>query len=241
MAVDLSNSWDTTSPTFIGVNSTQTPSRQPNVWYNENANRVYWTGGESYEKEGNSVDAFAPITLSEFTAGVENFTTSIQGIGLGDPVTSNLGGTSSTFSPRRAHYSLGGYLGFVDNTGFYDQLAVDNFLAYTYSNSSWTNITTPQPLNTYNLYGEAQFVPIYGREGVVLFFGGKDPSTRGVNGVDAIQDFTNIFIYNIFTNSFHSQRTSGDAPLPRWSFCSAGAAAADNSSYEMYSLQLITF
>jgi hypothetical protein len=77
-------------------------------------------------------------------------------------------------------------------------------------------------------------VPIYGKDGIIVFLGGDIPTTQAYVGGAALAEFSDITIYDISTGNYYQQTATGLAiPLGRIQFCATGAAAADNSSFEM--------
>jgi hypothetical protein len=139
---------------------------------------------------------------------------------------SNVGGGLSATSPT-GHYNLGGFIALsesVENDGF----ALEEMLSYNFGNQSWYNLT----LAEHYMLGEAQYVPIYGAQGVILFFGGYWPSDNSVESSGSVANLNTILVYDIYTNRFFNQQAS-NAPPGRALFCSVAAGALNNESYEM--------
>ena len=82
------------------------------------------------------------------------------------------------------------------------------------------------------MLGEAQYFPIYGAQGVILFFGGYWPSDNSVESSGSVANLNTILVYDIYTNRFFKQQAS-NAPPGRALFCSVAAGASNIESYEM--------
>lgn len=93
-----------------------------------------------------------------------------------------------------------------------------------------TNATT-----TFNrVHGEAQFIPNFGDEGVLIFLGGDKPTTQTYGTAAALVDMSTITIYDIKSKTFYDQPTTGSvAPKGRAVFCSVAASGSNTTSYEM--------
>jgi hypothetical protein len=136
---------------------------------------------------------------------------------------SNVAGGLSATSPT-GHYNLGGFNG-TEIDGF----ALEEMLSYNSGNKSWYNLTLA---GQHYMWGEAQYVPIYGAQGVILFFGGFWPWDRSVESPSSLATLDTILVYDIHTNRFFKQQTSNPPP-GRVVFCSVAAGASNNESYEM--------
>ena len=116
----------------------------------------------------------------------------------------------------------------AENSGF----ALEEMFSY---NSSWYNLTLA---GQHYMWGEAQYIPIYGAGGVILFFGGFWPSDRrqGMENESpnpsTLATLDSILIYDIHTNRFFKQLASNPPPA-RALFCSVAAGASNDESYEM--------
>lgn len=135
-------------------------------------------------------------------------------------ITSNVAG-ASTATSSTCHFSLGGYK-VVGSPSSPQIIAMEEFLSFNFGNQSSHNHTLS---GQQNLRGEAQYVPIYGKQGVILFFGGQ--TQNSILGLDIIK------VYDIDTGTFFNQPAS-NAPSARYSFCSIAAGGSSNGSYEMY-------
>lgn len=126
------------------------------------------------------------------------------------------------------HYSLGGY----SNSG---GEALNGLLSYDFANQTWINQTTAH----YHTLGRGQYIPSFGKEGIILFFGGIWPATSaGAQDTAALSGFDTVLVYDIQSKTlFNPQQTTsstGTPPVNRMKFCSVGAGnGIGNSTYEM--------
>jgi hypothetical protein len=236
MAIDLRSPWTPSSVTVVATNkstnileSSSLLGRRPDMWYDPTVDLVYSIGGDSYSLNGSenpnvvpTLWGFKPQSNGSVYWKSQSSTTNPNSAGL----TSNVAGGLSATSPT-AHYNLGGFfnLGYVD----FEIFRLEEMLSYNSRNQSWTNLTLP---GQHYLWGEAQYVPIYGARGVILFFGGY--WSFGETAIDppSLATLDSILIYDIHTNRFFKQLAL-DPPPPRAAFCSVAAGASDNESYEM--------
>ncbi|OBT74650.1 hypothetical protein VF21_06409 [Pseudogymnoascus sp. 05NY08] len=148
------------------------------------------------------------------------------------PLTSSVEYALTTSSDKK-HYSFGGTITYNvvadGGEGVPIQMVMEDFVTYDYATQTYSNVSRTAP---HSLAGEAQFVPQYGEEGVLLFFGGKNPLDRGVASLD-LADLGSIEVYDIYTDTFYTQAAT-NAPTGRYSFCSVGASNANGSSYEIF-------
>ncbi|KAH0558554.1 hypothetical protein GP486_004787, partial [Trichoglossum hirsutum] len=231
VAISLSSSW--TNATVNGVTSVK-PSgyndrRRPMLWYNPTADMVYSYGGwPYYAGMDGSVWGFKPDGKGGAPWERVNPPPQASGSGL-------LGTFGSQFaSSSDAFYSLGGVTLFPSQSPF---LSLPGLIISDFQKNSWSNESSlAYSSNGYGVLGEAQFVPIFGKEGVVVVLGGSLPSNQTFGyeeGVD-LADMSHVSLYDVSSGQWHVQTASGDIPLPRTEFCMTGAPAADGSSYEIF-------
>jgi hypothetical protein len=190
--------------------------RLPDLYYDPTKNFVYSLGGSAYQLNGYAYDFDVPVQLWGFQLdnGHANWELQDTGPSQNFPLTSVVQHALTATSPK-GHYNLGGRVYSSSDVWIY----LEEVVEFNFANQSWTNRT----LSGQYSYGDAQFIPIFGQEGVVLFFGG-DGSMSGLD---------NILVYDIHTNMFYNQPAT-NAPLGRTSFCSVVAGTnSTNSSYEM--------
>ncbi|GAW25850.1 putative kelch repeat protein [Rosellinia necatrix] len=75
-----------------------------------------------------------------------------------------------------------------------------------------------------------------GRAGVLLAFGGYQTAYQGTRPEIFYWDqrpFSEIFVYDISSNTWYQQTATGDLPDPRTEFCAAVSSAPDDSSFQI--------
>jgi hypothetical protein len=196
---------------------------------------IYNYGGQCFGDDGN-------IAIPDTVPKVWGFTPSTDGSvdwklqTSGKPLPNSFRLNSAVefglaASSSKQHYSLGGFMTYAfDNvTQVPAEIVMEQFLTFDYETQEFKNRARSTP---HSLDGEAQFVPQYLKEGVLLFFGGREPIDRFAYDSD-FADLGNIQVYDIHTGKFFTQ-TAANAPVGRARSCSVGASNADNSSHEMY-------
>ena|SRR5437762_14311397 len=89
----------------------------------------------------------------------------------------------------------------------------------------------------YSQYGWAawpavQYVPLYGKEGILLVLGGDAPKNQTYTEAASLRDMYNVTIYDIYGQIWYHQTATGDVPERRLHTCIVGAQS-DNDTYEM--------
>jgi hypothetical protein len=204
----------------------------PDLYYNPTKDIVYALGGDAYELNGGNYNTSVPVQLWGFKPGDGNANWELQEVGPTNdfPLSSNVAGGLTATSPK-GHYNLGGYVTLGPDTSV-NLLALTDLVDFNFANQSWYNQTIS---GQHFLWGQAQYVPTFGQDGVILFFGGKWPSDTSTGGSSSVSRLDNILVYDIHNNAFFQQPAT-NAPVGRFSFCSvaSGTNASANSSYEMY-------
>lgn len=238
--IDLTKSWTTSTLTGTGYTRDRSfaAARRPQLFYDESHDIVYSQAGQVYGSLMRPTELFsyaAPqvwgfkpddkadgtVTWSEVYS--ESLTPSY-------PYVSSVE-NALWASTDKKHYSLGGSIGYLSNssdTGSRGELSMNQFLTYDYETQTFENKTHP----AHYIQGEAQYVPTYGEEGVLVFFAGKTPVDRNVAD-NNLGDTGIILVYDIHNDKFYNQSAT-NAPAGRYNLCSVGASNAGNNSYEMY-------
>jgi hypothetical protein len=239
LAIDLTSPWTPSSVMAIASNksvdvleSSSLLGRRPDMWYDPTVDLVYSIGGRSYIPNGQSSNPNVVPTLWGFkpqSNGSVNWMNQSSTMNPQSAVwSSNIGGGLGATSPT-GHYNLGGC--FVD--AWDNSWALREMFSYNSANQSWYNLTLTMA-EQYFTWGEAQYIPIYGAGGVILFFGGYLPEDTNASSLDSLPMATldTILVYDIHTNRFFKQPAS-NPPSARSLFCSAAVGASNNESYEM--------
>ena len=212
------------------------PMRRPDLFYDPTKEIVYSLGGGAYQLDGTYYNLSVPVQLWGFEPGDGHANWALDQVGPTEnfPLTS-VASACLTATSSTGHYSLGGAISYFleeNDQTYIELLGLSDMVDFNFANQSWYNQTFPD----YHIaLGEAQYVPTFGQEGVILFFGGNWPSDANVGGFDSIAGLDTILVYDIDSNTFFMQPAT-NAPISRAGFCSvaAGINASSNSSYEMY-------
>jgi hypothetical protein len=209
--------------------------RRPDLFYDPTKDLVYSLGGGPYQYDGTFYDLSVPVQLWGFELGDGHVNWELEQAGTTQnfPMTSVLD-SALTATTLTGHYCLGGAVNYLlteNSQEYIDLLGLSDMVNFNFDNQSWYNQTVP---GYYISSGEAQYVPIFGQEGVILFFGGNWPSDANVAGYDSLVGLDTILVYDVNSNTFFKQPAT-NAPISRINFCSVtvGTNASSNSSYEM--------
>jgi len=194
------------------------------LWYDPNDNSVFSFGGWPYLQEtGYTIYSFQPD-------------------GHGGAVWEQSFGTSdvlwqSFVAPFGAQYASSSKAFYIHGaTEIYINNSISGLAVFDFQKYDWANDSSSGYSDSgYGVLGEAQYVPISGSDGVLVFLGGSTPQNQTFQyhtGID-LSSMSNITIYDINAGQWYHQTATGDIPSPRTEFCMVGVSAADNSSYEM--------
>ncbi|KAG4441290.1 hypothetical protein IFR05_003218 [Cadophora sp. M221] len=244
-SIDLSKPWTTedlvplVNPHTAGKDML---TRQPTMWYDSISNTVFWYGGWPYEMNVQpAVWGFTPNDAGNVTWS-RKFA---AGYGVSASKESNFSSFTETAgalwatSPTK-YYSLGGFTSkendpaFAGLDGF--QPALPGLVTYDFQTKSWGNSSSSgYHQSGLGVRGQAIFVPMYGKQGVIVFIGGDSPTSPAFNPGAALVSMMDITIFDIDTGKFYTQVATGPkTPVPRTSFCAVGQSAADNSTFEIF-------
>ncbi|OBT58193.1 hypothetical protein VE04_02010 [Pseudogymnoascus sp. 24MN13] len=238
--IDLTKSWTTSTLTGTGYtrDSSFAAARRPQLFYDESHDMVYSQAGQVYGSllRPTELFSYAPPQVWGFKPDDKTDGTVTWAEQYSKALTPTYPYISSVdnalwASSEKKHYSLGGSIGFLFNasdTGSRGELSMNQFLTYDYETQTFENRTHP----AHYIQGGAQYVPTYGEEGVVLFFGGKTPVDRNVAD-NNIGDMGIILVYDIHADKFYNQSAT-NAPAGRFNLCNVGATNAGNNSYEIF-------
>lgn len=234
IAIDLSKSWKTSSIPYKITNTTSSfpTARKPSIWYDENSDLVYSFGGSPYSNIANiaTVWAFKPDgNGNALWQTVVHETDSVW-----NTISWAFGALTATSND--SFYSLGGIrppdsLTFGAPTFAYPGMAIFDFQLNQWKNASSADYK-PQG---YGILGQAEFIPIFGKKGIIIFVGGNAPTipfwpySRG----SSLADMTTVNVFDIDSDNWLQQKTTGDIPHGRYAFCMAGAGENGSGSYEL--------
>ena len=227
-SIDLSESWNTSSVAAFAFtrNNSYGTVRRPQLYYDESHHTVYSSSGLLYDTDQDNADPVVWGFTPEASGSVEWTEKFSKRLESSFPLVSN-NWDALTASSGSKHYALGGSIHF--NEGNFE-ITTEQLVTYDYKTQTFKNQT--HPFHSYA--GEAQFVPQYGEEGVILFFGGIQRADRGVGNEGGVSDLSTIQVYDIHTGKFYNQTTENSLPIGRYEFCSVGVSNVGNNSHEMY-------
>jgi Kelch motif len=114
-------------------------------------------------------------------------------------------------------------------------LPIPGIVSYNIETGTWKN-ESALGYSTYGtaIYGEMQFVPNVGKEGLLVVLGGStSDAVRWTNRGSNYISFERINMFDPATGEWHNQTASGTIPGARERFCSVGAQG-DNGTYEIF-------
>jgi hypothetical protein len=161
--------------------------------------------------------------------------------GFTNPAFSNFASSPS------AYYSLGGIMSETTDLGLEGLgsalIPLQGLVEYNFNETQWSNASSTSYGGTvfggstgFAVEGEGLYVPIYGKQGILIFIGGDAPTAQRPTWSegDSLVPMNQISVYDIESRSFFVQNAGGDIPNPRTGFCAVGVGSADKSSWEMY-------
>ncbi|KAI0900035.1 hypothetical protein F4806DRAFT_276475 [Annulohypoxylon nitens] len=261
IAIDVTKSWDISSPALTGLPQPSGPPAVSLGYLWNDLNRLYLYGGEFSDTP---VALPSPIstwmydvassTWSEF----ENPKTSAGNYSdpEGVPVQRAAEGAGISVPELGISWYFGGHLDWATTPGWSDQISrvyLKSLLEFThpgyansgvdslrssgapnggaYRNITWGGIQNQDGFSE-RADGVLVYVPGWGPNGILLGLGG------GVVGnddtTDAFSSMSTIDVYDIKTSIWYHQQTSGEAPQVRVNPCAVIYSASDASSFNIY-------
>ncbi|OBT67305.1 hypothetical protein VE03_02745 [Pseudogymnoascus sp. 23342-1-I1] len=214
-SIDLSKSWDTSSLTGSAFtrNDSYGPVRRPQLYYDESQHTVYSSSGLFYDTTQDTADPVVWGFTPEASGSVEWTEKFSKRLDSSFPLISNSWDALSTSSGSK-HYAYSGSIHFDDGS---TEMTMDQLVTYDYKTQTFKNET----LSHHSYGGEAQFVPQYGEEGVIIFMGGIQRTDRAVASESSVPNLSIVQVYDIHTGKFYNQTTI-EPPIGRYEFCSVG-------------------
>ncbi|OTA99675.1 hypothetical protein M426DRAFT_27282 [Hypoxylon sp. CI-4A] len=261
ITLDLTKSWDISSPSLTGLAQPSGPPAVSLGYLWNDLDRLYLYGGEFEEKpvvEPESVSTWMYDVASSTWTEFENPKTSAGN--YSDPegvaVQRAAEGAGISVPELGVSWYFGGHLDWSTTLGWSnqtDRVYLRSLLEFThpgYANSgvdslrsaaapeggAYRNITWGGIQNqdgfTERADGALVYVPGWGPNGILLGLGG------GVVGDDETTDgyssMSTIDVCDIKTSTWYHQQTSGDAPQVRVNPCAVIFSAPDASSFNIY-------
>ena len=143
-------------------------------------------------------------------------------------------GAAYASSPDGVGYSIGGRAKpdtEPDLPNDYN-VVIPGMLSYEMKSKIWsfssTAMAVPPTGALWN--GRAEYVPLFGRKGLLFLMGGLVYDEKGEKS--HMFDFNNVTFYDPVDGKWRYQQTQGYAPTERQTFCTVGVAGP-NGTYEM--------
>ncbi|KAK1778172.1 hypothetical protein QBC45DRAFT_414666 [Copromyces sp. CBS 386.78] len=138
-----------------------------------------------------------------------------------------------TASGNGVGYFLGGFNGWGTNESNFREGPVSGLLAYDFASKKATN-TSVSIASTQGSeqFGSMLYVPNFGKKGILVSAGGFIGGMKTDEDDDKLVSMDTARIFDIDSNAWFEQSTSGTSPAPRQEYCMAGVAS-DNQTYEI--------
>ncbi|KAI1153059.1 hypothetical protein F4825DRAFT_416790 [Nemania diffusa] len=110
------------------------------------------------------------------------------------------------------------------------------FQSFNSDSPQWTFETAVNSIQGPDILKGAMVYVRKGKAGVLIAFGGYQTAYTGVEFASWPWDrrpFSDIFIYDIFSNTWYQQTATGDLPDLRTEFCAGVSSAPDDSSFQI--------
>ena len=242
--IPLTSSWTNSNLTIRALDNPSSVfgRKQEALWADPSGKSFYLWGGEAPYGRGPSEKS----ELWQYT--VDN----AGGNGSWAQATpSNLDAFSLLIRPgggaratsKDTGFVLGGYASaWTDKrvTGQYST-PLPGLVSFNMTSLTWRNhSTTPFTRFGTQIFGQAEWIPSFGPNGLLTFLGGSTTATlepiQNLQSGSDLLSFNNITLYDPVDGTWFSQQATGDIPAPRDTFCSAGAQG-NNGTYDMYAIR----
>lgn len=198
------------------------------LWADEVNKRIYLFGGELYQEPPSSFNLYAYDVLEN---NWDNY-----GVPPSTPIQAVSYGAGLSISSRGEGYYYGGWMSnnSVPNWAG-PPVATANMVKFTMDSNLWINTTGPDA--TRRAEGSMTYIPV-SDGGMLVYFGGIQDLFG--NGTVTGQPMDQIFLYDILSAKWYTQKASGTVPGMRRRFCAGAAWTTDQSSYNMFVSTLLT-
>ncbi|KAM0334351.1 hypothetical protein ACHAQA_001376 [Verticillium albo-atrum] len=193
------------------------------LWGDDVNKRIFLFGGEYLQDQPSSYQLYAYDVLNDYWDD------------YGQPPNSDIQSTSYgagvSVSSRGEGYYFGGWMSNTSVPGWGDNppVATTGLVKYSMDSNEWTNVTGP------DFIGRAEGAMVYipaGDAGMLVYLGGvQDPYQ---NGTATAQPMEEVFLYDVLSGKWYTQKTTGTVPEQRRRFCAGVTWADDQSSYNIY-------
>lgn len=224
-SIDLSKSWTTSDvqPEATDSSSVVTPIKGPMVWYNPAVNQVKMWGGLTFTgSQSPGSYSFSPVE-----SGGVVWDEAVVPSDNGSPLDA-LWGSAYATSPT-TFYGIGG-------TDTKDGVVtpVTSMFTEDFESGIWTNNTNADGFASRLTFdSKLNYVPNFGNAGLLIALSGESFENQSSYTLGDVVGFQSVDVYDVDSNSWYSQQTTGEIPLPVYDFCAIGLESEDQGSYEM--------
>ncbi|KAI6380595.1 hypothetical protein MCOR25_001532 [Pyricularia grisea] len=223
-------------------------SEEVALWPSEKKddNKLYRWGGtvynEDWNKSGPALGVFsgqgpAPRASETDTSGSWSNNTAIPSAVKPDLLRTT-GGSWTTCNGQG--FLLGGTTPYFVDTASNRAPAVPGLVTFDMEKGEMSNVSAaefgpPGVARGTHRRGSAVCLPTYGTEnkGLVMFLAGEQQANFSSFQWSPM-NLSTVYMYDIATQTFHNQTTTGDVPTPRERPCAVATHKKDGSSYEIF-------
>lgn len=235
LSIDISKSWTTKNVTIRTIHKPGPAKANVVLWKDEAAGVFYSWGG----KFPNGRNITANPELWKFTAdGNGGGSWSLVDAGTRDLPSAEDGAWTST---PDTGFVVGGIVHGYTRINFHGQLEVlTGMMTFNLKKPAWSSGTVGfSPLGANGLvYTSAEYVPVFGPNGIIMLFGGYSPPTPPLvadfsKSYGRPIDMENLTFFDPVTKQAFWQKTTGTIPTtPRGEFCAVGFPT-NNGGFDM--------
>ncbi|KAK5009776.1 hypothetical protein LTR28_013455 [Elasticomyces elasticus] len=242
LAVDLSVPWSNTTVAFTTIDRGGSPILNfESLWLHAQEPALYsFGGGQSWWATWpDHHNPWPPPALWKFVP--DN-----TGRGKWSTQTLNTTGFYGLHQPTCGVQAFGGdvgyHLGGRLDFGTWPTIDWDRDLmipqsglvTYNMTTNRWENHTATEYSNYGTAhYGGAEFVPVFGPQGVLVVLGGWTSNPLSLDYSASVTPMNRIAVYEPISRTWYNQTATGKIPKPRTQFCTVGVPG-DNGTYEIF-------
>ncbi|KAK8152466.1 hypothetical protein BKA80DRAFT_292562 [Phyllosticta citrichinensis] len=257
LSLDLSKSWQISSPSFTGLPKPSGPPAVSLAYLWNSRSSLFLYGGEFQDStNGNKPDYPPAFSLWEYAIGSASWTehaspktsAGTHAASAGQSVQRAAEGAGVNIASLGRGFYFGGHLDTWTTEGWSNQIArvyLKSLVEYTfpgYGNGEVADLKTAGADGVWRNVTEGGLQETSGfperADGILVFVPGFGPEGILVGlagGTNSTFTQMNVLdVYDISSSTWYKQATTGTAPKIRVNPCAVVAAAADGSSYNMY-------
>ncbi|KAK3071107.1 hypothetical protein LTR53_009241 [Teratosphaeriaceae sp. CCFEE 6253] len=208
------------------VKPNNVPSVQGGILWADTVNKLFYMYGGEYNWTSSPP---AKYILWQYDA-LYNLWNAVTPDISADGIQSGSYGAGTVIDDDRAMgYYYGGWLSNATNLGWNgNPIAQSGLIQYDMLKNSWKNVTFID--SSPRAEGVMMYIPA-SDSGMLVYFGGVVQTSNGsYTGVPMNQ----IYLYDVTSNKYYTQTTSGYTPPMRRRFCGGVSWPDDHSSYNIY-------